>query len=124
MPQKCYDARKRRDRNRKCGKLPPGTVLKDFACLCLDRNSGRLDSRLRSRKDLAADSVRLTSLAAVVTFAGLTALLTYPQVREFATSVLYHSDPYFSMWRLGWVAHSIRNAPGQMFHANIFYPSN
>jgi hypothetical protein len=66
--------------------------------------------------------VGLTNLAAVVTFAGLTALLTYPQVRELATSVPYHSDPYFSMWRLGWVAHAIRNAPGQLFDANIFYP--
>ena len=69
-----------------------------------------------------ADSVRLTNLAAAVTFAGLTVLLTYPQVREFATSVPYHSDPYFSMWRLGWIAHAIRNAPRQVFDANIFYP--
>ena len=26
------------------------------------------------------------------------------------------------MWRLGWIAHAIRNAPGQLFDANIFYP--
>ena len=81
-----------------------------------------LDWTRRSRKDLAADFVRRTNLAAVVIFAGLTALLTYPQVREFATSVPYHSDPYFSMWRLGWIAHAIRHAPGQAFDANIFYP--
>ena len=66
--------------------------------------------------------MRRTNLAAVVAFAGLTALLTYPQVREFTTSVPSHSDPYFSMWRLGWIAHAIRNAPGQLFDANIFYP--
>jgi hypothetical protein len=66
--------------------------------------------------------VRFPNLAAAVTFAGLTALLTYPQVREFATSVPYHSDPYFSMWRLAWIAHAIRNAPRQVFDANIFYP--
>jgi len=28
------------------------------------------------------------------------------------------------MWRLGWVAHAIRHAPGQMFDANIFYPEH
>ena len=70
----------------------------------------------------SAHFVRRTNLAAVVAFAGLTALLTYPQVREFTTSVPSHSDPYFSMWRLGWIAHAIRNAPGQLFDANIFYP--
>ena len=90
----------------------------------LERSSWRLDWKRRSREDLAADPVRLTSLAAIVTFAGFTALLTYPQVSEFTTSVPYHSDPYFSMWRLGWVAHAIRNAPGQMFDANIFIRSN
>ena len=68
--------------------------------------------------------MRRTNLAAVITFAGLTVLLTYPQVRGFATSVPYHSDPYFSMWRLGWVAHAIRHAPGQMFDTNIFYPEH
>jgi hypothetical protein len=68
--------------------------------------------------------VRRTNLAAVITFAGLTVLLTYPQVRGFATSVPYHSDPYFSMWRLGWIAHAIRHAPGQMFDTNIFYPEH
>lgn len=77
---------------------------------------------INAMADLAAHFVRRTNLAAVVAFAGLTALLTYPQVREFATSVPYHSDPYFSMWRLGWMAHAIRNAPGQVFDANIFYP--
>jgi hypothetical protein len=66
--------------------------------------------------------VKPTKLAVVVAFAALTALLTYPQVRELATSVPFHSDPYFSMWRLAWVAHAIRNAPGQLFDANIFYP--
>ena len=81
-----------------------------------------LDWTRRSREDLAAHFVRRANLAAVITFAGLTVLLTYPQVREFATSVPYHSDPYFSMWRLGWIAHAIRNAPGQVFDANIFYP--
>jgi hypothetical protein len=54
-------------------------------------------------------------------FAALTAVATFPQIRDF-TSVPYHSDPYFSMWRLAWIAHAIRTTPKHLFDANIFYP--
>jgi hypothetical protein len=57
-------------------------------------------------------------------FLALTALITYPQVRTLGTSVPYHSDPYFSMWRLAWVAHAIRTDPRALFEANIFYPAH
>src|ERR1700730_11482813 len=57
-------------------------------------------------------------------FLALTALVTYPQVRALGTSVPYHSDPYFSMWRLAWVAHAIRTDPRALFEANIFYPAH
>ena len=66
--------------------------------------------------------MRLPSLAAASLFAALTCFLTYPQVRGFATALPYHSDPYFSIWRLAWVAHAIRKAPADLFNANIFYP--
>ena len=65
--------------------------------------------------------MRRRLLLPLLFFATLTALLTFPQIRDF-TSVPDHSDPYFSMWRLAWVAHAIRRAPAQLFHANIFYP--
>ena len=51
-------------------------------------------------------------------------LVTYPQVRGLGTSVPYHSDPYFSMWRLAWVAHAIHTDPRALFEANIFYPAH
>ena len=57
-------------------------------------------------------------------FVALTAVVTYPQVRALGTSVPYHSDPYFSMWRLAWVAHAIRTDPRALFEANIFYPAH
>jgi hypothetical protein len=57
-------------------------------------------------------------------FLALTALVTYPQVRGLGTSVPYHSDPYFSMWRLAWVAHAIQTDPRGLFEANIFYPAH
>jgi len=65
-----------------------------------------------------------TSVAAALTFVALTGLVTYPQILSFGTSVPYHSDPYFSMWRLGWVAHAIVHAPRALFEANIFYPEH
>jgi hypothetical protein len=63
-----------------------------------------------------------SNLAVAVAFAALTCLLTYPQVTHFATAVPDISDPYFSMWRLAWVAHAIRTTPANLFDANIFYP--
>ena len=32
-------------------------------------------------------------------------------------------DPFFSAWRLAWVAHQLVHAPGRLFDANIFYPT-
>jgi len=59
----------------------------------------------------------------ILIFAGLTAVVTYPQVRWIGTRVPYSSDPYFSIWRLAWVGHAIVTNPGELFHANIFYPA-
>ena len=77
----------------------------------------------RQEAHIAARTWRL-NVAIALTFVALTALVTYPQVRGFATSVPYHSDPYFSMWRLGWVAHALRTNPRGLFEANIFYPAH
>jgi hypothetical protein len=76
-----------------------------------------------TKHNIAASTLRL-NVAIALTFAVLTVLVTYPQVRGFATSVPYHSDPYFSMWRLGWVAHALRTNPRGLFEANIFYPAH
>lgn len=32
-------------------------------------------------------------------------------------------DPFFSVWRLAWVAHQIVSSPSHLFDANIFYPT-
>ena len=64
------------------------------------------------------------TVAIALLFLALTALVTYPQVRALGTSVPYHSDPYFSMWRLAWVAHAIHTDPRALFEANIFYPAH
>jgi hypothetical protein len=56
-------------------------------------------------------------------FLALTVLVTYPQVRGLATSVPHYGDPYFSIWRLAWVAHAVVTDPLRIFDANIFYPA-
>jgi hypothetical protein len=57
-------------------------------------------------------------------FVGLTALMTYPQVRFLASGVAPDiGDPLFSTWRLSWVAHQIVRDPMHLFDGNIFYPS-
>lgn len=64
-----------------------------------------------------------TRLAALLAFVTLTAVVTYPQMFGL-TSVPYHSDPYFSMWRLGWVANQLVVDPRHLFEANIFFPEH
>jgi hypothetical protein len=63
------------------------------------------------------------NITVFLAFVALTILATYPQV-WLLRSVPYSSDPYFSMWRLGWVAHAIVHDPRHLFEANIFYPEH
>jgi hypothetical protein len=46
----------------------------------------------------------------------------WPQLRHLG-AVPDPGDPYFSAWRLAWVAHQIVTSPGHLFDANIFYPT-
>jgi hypothetical protein len=62
-----------------------------------------------------------STILAAAAFLALTVLLTFPQAGQFA-SVPYQSDPYFSIWRLGWIAYALRRTPEAMFDANIFHP--
>ena len=65
---------------------------------------------------------RFRLVALFILFAALTSIVTYPQVTGIATLVPFNSDPYFSMWRLGWVAHQIPHGWTNFFDGNIFYP--
>src|SRR4029077_3386956 len=38
------------------------------------------------------------------------------------TKVAVHNDPFFSTWRLAWIAHALRTDPHHLYDANIFYP--
>ena len=49
-----------------------------------------------------------------------TALL-WPQLRHM-DSVPDLGDPLFSIWRIGWVFHSLQGDPRPLFSPNIFYP--
>ena len=52
----------------------------------------------------------------------LTIFLTWPQAWHLGTAVAAHADPYFSMWRLAWIAHALPTDPARVFDANIFHP--
>lgn len=60
--------------------------------------------------------------AAVIALAILVVVATWPLVPSLASAISPHPDPYFSMWRLGWIAHAIRTGQS-LFDANIFYPT-
>jgi hypothetical protein len=59
---------------------------------------------------------------ALVLFAVLTAILTYPQIRGLRDAVHDDGDPLLNAWTLAWVAHQLPRAPAHLFDANIFYP--
>jgi len=61
-------------------------------------------------------------LAAAVALAALTIFLTWPQALYLGTKVAVHNDPFFSTWRLAWIAHALRTDPHHLYDANIFYP--
>ncbi len=52
----------------------------------------------------------------------LAVLATWPQALALGTAVAAHADPYFSMWRLAWIAHALATDPIHLFDANIFHP--
>ena len=64
--------------------------------------------------------MRLVGVTAV--YVALTAVATYPQVRQLAGGIRDDIDVYFSVWRLAWIAHQLPRHPLQLFEANIFYP--
>jgi hypothetical protein len=61
-------------------------------------------------------------LAVVVLFVALTAVMTYPQVRQMDSVARNEGDALFSTWRLAWVAHELPRDPLNLFNANIFHP--
>ncbi|MEN3337137.1 MAG: hypothetical protein V7647_813 [Acidobacteriota bacterium] len=61
-------------------------------------------------------------LAAIALFTLLTAIMTWPQVKNLGTEASDHQDVYFNMWRFEWIAHAIATAPGRVLDGNIFYP--
>lgn len=69
----------------------------------------------RSKAQLAGATLLVTALSVLV---------TWPQTRFLSSEVVGHHDPFFSIWRLAWIAHALRTAPSQLFNANIFYPAH
>jgi hypothetical protein len=61
-------------------------------------------------------------LAAAAVLAALTLFLTWPQGLYLGTKVPDHNDPFFSTWRLAWIAHALRADPIHLYDSNIFYP--
>jgi hypothetical protein len=65
-------------------------------------------------------AVLAPAAAAVLIF---TVWVTWPQSLYLATYGADHQDTFFSMWRLGWIAHVLPRNPLALFDANIFHPS-
>jgi len=54
-------------------------------------------------------------------FWALTLIMTYPQVTSMM-AVRDPGDPYFTVWRLSWIAHQLPRDPLHLFDGNIFHP--
>jgi hypothetical protein len=64
----------------------------------------------------------LPLIGAVILASIATIVVTWPQFLA-PTKVVDHFDPYFSVWRLGHIAHALKRWPIALFDANIFYPA-
>ena len=67
-------------------------------------------------------STRRFLVRALLFYALLTAVMTYPQVLHLRDGVHDDGDPLLNAWALAWVAHALPIAPAHIFDANIFYP--
>jgi hypothetical protein len=54
----------------------------------------------------------------------LAVLNSWPLVLAPAATIGAHGDAYFSVWRLAWVAHTMRSGLVEVFDANIFFPES
>ena len=63
-------------------------------------------------------------VGAALLIVGMVIFVTWPQALVMTTSMAGHDDPMFSIWRLAWFAHAVRDAPRHLLDANIFYPAN
>lgn len=65
---------------------------------------------------------RREATSAVLFLIALALYVTWPQARHLRDAVVWHDDPFFSMWRLAWIGHALRVAPHHLYDANIFFP--
>lgn len=59
---------------------------------------------------------------AIIVASLATIVLTWPHALT-PTKVVDHFDPFFSIWRLGHIAHALTRWPIALFDANIFHPA-
>lgn len=63
-----------------------------------------------------------TRLGVAGLFVGLTALMTWPQLRLLTSHAAQDPDVFFNLWRLRWIHHALTTAPRRLFDGNMFYP--
>jgi hypothetical protein len=67
------------------------------------------------------DARRLTAVA--VGCVAMTVFVTWPQAAHLGGRLISHDDPYFSIWRLSWIARALATSPADLFNGNTFYPA-
>lgn len=74
----------------------------------------------QSRTHRLRHLIPLARAAALVSL--LTVFLTWPQAGRAGSRIGDHRDPWFSAWRLAWIAHALRTDPSHLYDANIYFP--
>jgi hypothetical protein len=90
--------------------------------MALPRPTAASTSRPAERFDTVPWYVHRSNTLALLTYAVLTVLLTWPQAVAL-NSVPAHQDPLFSIWRLGWIAHALSTVPSELFNGNVYFPA-
>ena len=61
-------------------------------------------------------------LAALLLFALLPLLMTWPLASDLAHLFIQFGDPMLQVWTMAWDLHALLTDPAHIFNANIFYP--
>ena len=97
---------------------PPGAIVAGGACTGLEEST--LPSLDGKRHD--GEYVRKATLGALLLFAILSLVLTYPLALHLGSAVEDRHDALLNVWITAWDGHKLLSDPLQLFEANIFHP--
>ena len=67
--------------------------------------------------------MKVADIAAWMVLGAVAVAVTWPLAVKGSSGLPDADDAYFSVWRLAWVAHQLREGPATLFDTNVFHPA-